>query len=312
VTAAPMSGVQRKMKQALLLFVPVGLACGIVLAGAVLYLARSRLSMPAELRRAARGNEFFVEYQPVVDLSSRQWVGAEALVRWRRGSEIVRPDVFIPVAEESGVILLITERVLKLVAADLPAMLREDPHFHVSVNLSAADLALPSTLDALKKLLAASGASPANLMVEATERGFLQGAAARDTVEAIRALGVEVAIDDFGTGYSSLASLETLNLSCLKIDRSFVETIGTNGATSQVVLHIIEMAHSLNLEMIAEGIDTEDRALFLADRGVRLAQGWHFGKPMKLDRILSHLQSQKTQSTGAKSSHPKTESATRS
>lgn len=289
VAAAPVTGLRRKVRHVLLLFVPMGLLCGLALAGAVLYLARLRLSMPSELRAAADRDEFLVEYQPVVDLRTRQWIGAEALVRWCRGREVVRPDLFIPIAEETGVITLITECVLAHVAKDFPAMLRENAEFHVAINLSATDLQAPSTLDAVKKLLAASGAPPGNVMVEATERGFLQGAAAEMMVDRLRGLGIEVAIDDFGTGYSSLSRVETLNVSCLKIDKSFVETIGTDGATSQVVMHIIEMAHALNLEMIAEGVETEEQARFLAERGVRMGQGWLFGRPMRLEALLGHL-----------------------
>ncbi|MGC2618548.1 MAG: EAL domain-containing protein, partial [Acidobacteriaceae bacterium] len=289
VAAAPLAGLQHRIQDVLFLFVPIGTLCGLALAGAVFYLARVRFSMPVVLRAAARRDEFFVEYQPVVDLQTRQWMGAEALVRWRRDGQTVRPDLFIPIAEDTGVITLITERVLAHVAADLPDLLRADPHFHVGMNLAAADLESPATLDALKKLLADSGAAPGNLVIEATERGFLQGQASREIVSGIRDLGFDVAIDDFGTGYSSLACLQTLNLTHLKIDKSFVDTIGTDGATSQVVQHIIEMAHSLNLTMIAEGVETEEQAQFLAERGVPYAQGWLFGRPMKVEAILSHL-----------------------
>jgi sensor c-di-GMP phosphodiesterase-like protein len=287
VATAPLTGIHQKVREVLFLFVPIGLLCGLALAGAVVYLARIRFSMPVELRAAARRNEFFVEYQPLVDLRSRTWVGAEALVRWRRHGETIRPDHFIADAEETGVITLITERVLAHVGADLPAILDRHPEFHVGVNLAAADLQSEATLERLKELLAASGAPAGSLMVEATERGFLQGEKAREIVSDIRSLGVEVAIDDFGTGYSSLSRLETLNLSYLKIDKLFVETIGTDGATSQVVVHIIEMAHSLNLAMIAEGVETEEQARFLAERGVRFGQGWLFGKPMRLEAFLS-------------------------
>jgi sensor c-di-GMP phosphodiesterase-like protein len=289
VAAAPLAGIQQSIREVLLLFVPIGTLCGLALAGAVFYLSRIRFSMPVVLRGAARRDEFFVEYQPIVDLRSRAWTGAEALVRWRRDGEVVRPDLFIPIAEESGVITLITERVLAHVAADLPAILDANPKFHVDMNLAAADLESPATLDALKKLLAASGAPAGNVVVEATERGFLQGEKSREVVSGIRELGCHVAIDDFGTGYSSLACVQTLNLTHLKIDKSFVDTIGTDGATSQVVQHIIEMAHSLNLTMIAEGVEREEQAVFLAERGVPYAQGWLFGKPMKIEAILRHL-----------------------
>ena len=289
IAAAPLVGLRQKVRDVLYLFVPIGLVCGLALAGAVFYLARLRFSMRTVLRAAARRNEFFVEYQPVVDLRTRKWVGAEALVRWHRDGEIIRPDLFIPIAEEEGIITLITECVLAHVTADLPALLQLDPKFQVGMNFSAADLQSTATLDALKKLLTASGAPTNGLMVEATESGFPQDRQSSEIVNGIRALGVEVAIDDFGTGYSSLARLQTLNLTHLKIDKSFVDTIGTDSATSQVVHHIIEMAHSLNLKMVAEGVETEEQARFLAERGVPYAQGWLFARPMKLEALLSHL-----------------------
>jgi len=297
IASAPSTGLDRKVREALLLFIPMGMICGLVLAGAVFYLARIHLSMPVELRVAARRKEFFVEYQPVVDLNTREWVGAEALVRWQRYGEIVRPDLFIPVAEDCGVIKLITECLLAQVAVDLLLLLREDLTFRLAINLSAEDLRSSSTLDALQRLLTASGAPPSQLIVEATEHGFLEDASVPTIINGIRALGIDVAIDDFETGHSSLSVLEKLNVSDLKIDRSFVETIGTDGATSQVVVHIILMAHALNLEMTAEGIETEEQAQFLAERGVRFAQGWLFGRPMRLKAILSRMEERKLRQT---------------
>ncbi|MGC2621027.1 MAG: EAL domain-containing protein [Acidobacteriaceae bacterium] len=290
VAAAPLTGLQQKVREVLFLFVPIGLLCGLAFAGAVFYLARVRFSMPGILRVAARRNEFFVEYQPIVDLQSRAWVGAEALVRWHRDGEVVRPDLFIPIAEETGIITRITARVLAQVAADLPAILALHSDFHIGINLAAADLQSPTVLDALNNLLTTSNTPPGNLVVEATERGFLQDAQSREVVARMREIGLAVAIDDFGTGYSSLARVQSLNLTHLKIDKSFVETIGTDGATSQVVQHIIEMGHSLNLKMVAEGVETEEQAQFLAERGVPYAQGWLFARSMELEAILTHLQ----------------------
>ena len=289
VAAAPLSYVYRRVYQFAVLFVPLGLACGLVLAWAVVSVTRRNLSMRSILRAAARRREFFVEYQPVVELDSGRWIGAEALVRWRRGSRIVRPDLFIPAAEESGVITFITECVAEIIAADLPGLLSIDPEFQVAVNLSAADLRSESSIATIQEILRAEGVRPANLEVEATERGFLQGAEARELLARVRSLGISVAIDDFGTGYSSLACLQTLGLDTLKIDKAFVDTIGTDGATSQVVLHIIDMAHSLKLEIVAEGVEKEEQALLLERRGVQYAQGWLFARPMPISSLREAL-----------------------
>lgn len=293
VTAAPQSYINKHVGKFALLFVPIGMLCGLALAWAVMYFSRMQFSLPSLLRSAARQHEFFVLYQPIVELPSRRWVAAEALVRWRHDGEIVMPDVFIPAAEESGAITLITACVAEMVARDLPTLLSLDSEFHVAINLSAADLRSAATLALLERTLKGSGAQPANLVVEATEHGFLQGEETSLLIGAIRRLGIRVAIDDFGTGYSSLACLQALELDELKIDRSFVETIGTDGATSGVVPHIIEMGHSMGLKMVAEGVETEAQAEFLFSRGVTCAQGWTFGKPMPLKDLHAALVEQR-------------------
>jgi sensor c-di-GMP phosphodiesterase-like protein len=289
VAAARRRVVDNIVRRYALFLVPIGILCGLLLAAAVWYLVRIPLSMPGLLRAAARRNEFFVEYQPVVDLASRRWVGVEALVRWRRGREVVRPDVFIATAEESGVISLITRRVLECVAADLRAMQRIYPNFCVSVNLSARDLHSPATLDLLRQTLEKSGAAPSTLIVEISERGLLDAEFSFHLISGIRNLGMMVAIDDFGTGYSSLARLGGLTATHLKIDKAFVEAIGTGSPTSQVVPLIIEMAHTLHLDIVAEGVETEEQAEFLQARGVRLGQGWLFARPMALQALLNRM-----------------------
>jgi sensor c-di-GMP phosphodiesterase-like protein len=184
---------------------------------------------------------------------------------------------------------LITEQVLGMVARDLPQFLKMDPSFCVAVNFSAADLCDNRTIDAMDHFLRISGARPENVEIEATERAFLQGPETAELIDALRAKGFSVAIDDFGTGYSSLSCLQSLSLDTLKIDRAFVETINTDGATSQVVLHIIEMARSLHLEMVAEGVETEPQAQYLLKRGVHYGQGWHFGRPMDIGPLCEQI-----------------------
>jgi sensor c-di-GMP phosphodiesterase-like protein len=281
VAAVPVAYVDHRAADIAWRLVPAAALAGLAVAVAVLALARQQRSIAAALRHALRRNEFYLQYQPIVELASGRCVGVEALLRWRRSTgEQIGPDLFIPVAEQSGIITRLTERVLALVEADAGAWLAAHPGFHVAVNLSAADLQSTAIVDLVDGFLQRSGARASNLIVEITERGFLDMATALRVIAALRARGVEVAIDDFGTGYSSLSYLESLELDFLKIDRSFIEAIGTGAPTSQVVGHIIAIARSMGLRMIAEGVESEAQAGFLREHAVQYAQGWLFGRPM--------------------------------
>jgi sensor c-di-GMP phosphodiesterase-like protein len=289
VAAIPERYAVQRVRHFALFFTPIGVICGVLLAWAVNYLCQLRSSFPAILRRALRHKEFYVEYQPIVELDSRRIIGAEALVRWKSPLTNIPPDHFIPLAEDRGIIHLITAEVLAIVTQDLPRFLAVDPDFEVAVNMSAGDLRSARTLDQLDQLLNSTGALPHNIGIEATERAFFHDSETAQLISNLRSRGFRVAIDDFGTGYSSLACLQSLSLDSLKIDKAFVETINTDGATSQVVVHIIEMARSLHLETIAEGVETEAQAQFLLTRGVRYAQGWLFGKSMPAAALLKRL-----------------------
>lgn len=292
VVAIPEHYIFMRVRRAAMYFTPIGLICGILLAWAVNYISGIRSSFPSMVKRAAKNKNFFVEYQPIVELASRRIIGAEALVRWKSKIAIVRPDHFIPLAEERGLIHLITEQVINIVTRDLPGLLELDPEFEVAINMSAADLRSGHTHELLNQMLAESGARAQNIELEATERAFLQGPETAKLIGILREKGFSVAIDDFGTGYSSLACLQALSLDTLKIDKAFVDTIGTDGATSHVVGHIIEMSRSLELHMVAEGVETEVQATFLEKRGVQYAQGWLFGKPMPIDAFCEKFKSQ--------------------
>ncbi len=289
VSAVPEHYAFQQVRHFSLIFAPFGVLCGVLLAWAVNYVCQLSTSFPAILRRALRRKEFYVEYQPIVDLDSRRIIGAEALIRWKSPLANIPPDHFIPLAEDRGLIHLLTSQVLEIVTHDLPQLLAIDPNFEIAINMSPGDLRSGRTLTQLDQLLQATGAMPHNISIEATERAFLHDSQTAQLIATLRTKGFRVAIDDFGTGYSSLSCLQSLSLDTLKIDKAFVETINTDGATSQVVVHIIEMARSLHLQTIAEGVETEAQAEFLRRRGVRYAQGWLFGKSMPIASLLKKI-----------------------
>ena len=291
IAAVPLYYLRIRSQDVAIRLVPVGLVAGLALSFAILYLARQQLALPAAVRTALRRREFFLEYQPVIELRSGRWIGVEALVRWRRPTgEIVMPELFVPIAEQNELIARLTRQVLELVCRDTGFYLEAHPDFHIGINVAPSDFHSPGFLDKLQHTLQRMGAQPSNIILEVTERGLLDPAVARETSGSLRRHGFAIAIDDFGTGYSSLSYLESLELDYLKIDRSFIEAIGTGAPTSQVVGHIIGMARDLGLQMIAEGVESQAQADFLLRHGVQYAQGWLFGRAMPFAGILHHME----------------------
>jgi sensor c-di-GMP phosphodiesterase-like protein len=254
--------------------------------------SRNRLSMTAELREDVACGRIWVQYQPVVDLASRRCVGMEALARWKRADgNAVSPSVFIPVAEDAGFIQEVTRAVLRIAVHDLQRILVEFPGMSVNLNLAAGDLKSDAIGRELTTTLALARLPAGSVKLEITERALVNTELSRSLIRNLRSMGHQVAVDDFGTGYSSLSYLQSFELDLLKIDKSFVDAIGTKAATSHVVTHVIEMARSLNLATVAEGVETPAQRDWLIEHGVLFGQGYLFSKPLSIEHLLAYLRS---------------------
>jgi diguanylate cyclase (GGDEF)-like protein len=256
--------------------------------------AFERLRMESDLRRAVEREQFLVHYQPIFDLAAGRLIGVEALVRWERpGRGIVGPGEFIGLAEETGLIASLGRWVLDRATADVSAWRDSDPKaadLRVTVNVSGHQLARPEFLDEVRAALRRSGLAPGNLGLEITESVLMNDVSpARSTLEALRALGVRVLLDDFGTGYSSLARLKGFPVDAIKIDRSFVDGLGSEDEDAAIVGAIVEIADSLGVEAIAEGVEQPDQLARLRELGASAAQGYLFAAPMPAEELAQLL-----------------------
>ena len=253
-----------------------------------------RLELGHELRRAVEHDALDLHFQPQVELRTERLVGVEALARWthpRLGP--VSPEEFIPVAEETGLIETLGTWVLRRACRELAAW-RARPAFAeltMTVNVSVHQISDPRYADVVANALAAAGVPAAALCVELTETAIMSaGSGALDVLRAIRALGVYVAVDDFGTGYSSLAALKQLPVEVLKVDRSFVDGLGTEPEDSAIVASVMSLAHAMGLHVIAEGIETPLQASELTALGCTVGQGYLFAPPLPA-AALEHWES---------------------
>ncbi|EYB67268.1 hypothetical protein DEIPH_ctg046orf0076 [Deinococcus phoenicis] len=245
--------------------------------------ASERFRLGADLRRATERGELELHYQPVVQLGSRRVVGAEALLRWRHPDlGLVPPATFIPVAEETGLIVPIGEWVLREACRQGAVWRRQGRAFHLAVNVSAVQFGHPDFVDTVAACLRDTGFPARRLELELTERVVMSDAEESvRRMQHLRNLGVSISVDDFGTGYSSLSYLPRLPLNTLKIDRSFVSQLHPASSAYAVVRAIIMLAQSLGLETVAEGVETAEELAVLRDLGCTLGQGYLFARPLR-------------------------------
>jgi diguanylate cyclase (GGDEF)-like protein/PAS domain S-box-containing protein len=252
-----------------------------------------RVALESDLSHALERNEFLLHYQPKVDIGSNRIVGMEALVRWQQpGKELIPPAQFIPLAEETGLIVPIGEWVLKTACLQNKAWQDQGlPRLRMAVNLSPRQFAHESLLHDVARVLNETGLDPAWLEFEITESMVMRDPEHAVTLlRGLKAMGIHLSIDDFGTGYSSLSYLKRFPLDSVKIDRSFIRDVPGDGDDAAITQAIIAMAHSLRLGVIAEGVETEEQLHFLRVNGCDEMQGYHFSGPLPEDRFLRLLQ----------------------
>jgi diguanylate cyclase (GGDEF)-like protein/PAS domain S-box-containing protein len=254
--------------------------------------AVERLMLKSKLRRAFERDELRLHYQPKYRLTTGRVEGAEALLRWdlpERG--LVFPNDFVPLAEETNLILQLGDWVLNRVCADYRAWQRSVPSpCRVSLNLSLRQLQQRRFLDQVRDTFRAHGVSPTSLELEITETTLMEDPERTVRIlDALYGMGLHLAIDDFGTGYSSLSALQQFPISTLKIDQSFVRDVAIDRDDAAIVNAIIQMAHSLRLEVVAEGVESEAQLEFLRRHGCDYAQGHLFGDPMTADEFCELL-----------------------
>ncbi len=250
--------------------------------------ASERLNIETSLRQAMDRNELQVYYQPQYSLGDGKMTGVEALLRWQHPEMgMVDPEKFISVAEETGLIVPIGEWVLNTACEQLKAWQDAGyPQMRMAVNLSARQFWKPGLDKIIGNILDKTGVEPVNLEFELTESVIMHDTLiVSDTLQALHRMGVGLAIDDFGTGYSSLSYIQRFPLDMLKIDRSFVEDITTSADDAAMIVSIIALAHSMKLQVLAEGVETKEQLLYLQEQGCDEVQGFYFSHPLTADEL---------------------------
>jgi diguanylate cyclase (GGDEF)-like protein len=256
---------------------------------------RERMSREASLHRALERNEFLLEYQPKVTAGNWRMCGVEALLRWQplQQRTVVPPNDFIPILEETGMIVEVGRWVLETACRQLMAWLRpNDAPLHLSVNISAVQFHNGDLPQIVEAVIAATGIAPEWLCLELTESIIMQDSAtAIETLQRLRRLGVALSIDDFGTGYASLNYLQRMQLNELKIDRSFVINLPHDKNALAIINSVLSLADSLALNVVAEGVETSEQAMLLTALGCHQLQGFYFSRPLApqgIQELLDH------------------------
>ncbi|EMD9246961.1 cyclic di-GMP phosphodiesterase [Cronobacter dublinensis] len=272
---------------ALLLGLLLGVLGGVLTVVLLALRARSGREIVSGIKR----NQFFVVYQPVVDAATRQIRGVEALMRWKHpAAGMIPPDAFISFAEAQGLIVPLTRHLFKLIAQDVPHLQQSlPPGAKLGINIAPGHLHSPEFQADIQKFHASLPPDYFQLVFEITERDMIREKEAIGLFEWLHQQGYEIAVDDFGTGHSALIYLERFTLDYLKIDRGFVNAIGTETITSPVLDAVISLAKRLNMATVAEGVETLEQAKWLSVRGVNFLQGYYFSRPVRAGELPASM-----------------------
>ena len=253
-----------------------------------------------ELKLGLAQNEFELHYQPIVDLRTRQCVGAEALIRWHHPQQgMIYPSLFIPIAEQTGFIIPMTEWIIKKVIQDWATLYTQSCHLYISINISPSHLDTGDVKKLIQSLQDVNNRSNANIVFEITENKLVENwaTAAQDVIARLKQRGIRFAIDDFGTGYSNISYLQMFDADYLKLDQVFIKKLDQDQISRQIIDSLIDLSNKLGLATIAEGIETEAQLDYLVDQGVRYGQGWLFSRPLPLEDFQNFLRLQPPEQT---------------
>jgi len=261
---------------------------------------RQRNNPVTELERALKAGEFVPFYQPVVNITTGQLIGCEVLMRWRKSDgTILPPASFIPLAESSGLIMEMTRSLMRKVTHELGPVCQARPNLRVGFNLAAEHFGSNSIVEDVRKIFEHSPVRLSQVMLEVTERQPLDNLGqARRVVSALQDLGVKIAIDDIGAGHSGLSYILKLGVDIIKIDKMFVDALGTDSSSTAIIETLVDLARNMDIEIIAEGVETFEQVIALREHGIQAVQGYVFAPPLPGPSFLRLLEATEHQPKG--------------
>ena len=265
-----------------------GLLAIVILGLTVLLPRRERRNPIADIERALSAGEFVPYYQPIVDIRSGKLRGAEVLIRWRKpDGTIVPPAMFIPLAESSGLIIELTRALMQRVLKEAGNALGKRPHLTIGFNLTARHFASEEIVEDVRNIFKRSPLRMSQLMFEVTERQPIENLTeTRRVIAALQGLGCKVAIDDVGTGHSGLSYMLKLGVDVIKIDKMFIDSLGTDRYSNTIIETLIDLAQNMRMDVVAEGVESFEQVVHLRELGIRAAQGYVFAPPLPLSAFM--------------------------